>query len=728
MSKLKRNWKVYLVHHTHSDIGYTHTQQEVIDIQMSHMDNALKLIDKTKDNANHEVFHWSPEVTWIVEEWLKIASEEDKQKFSEYVKRGYIGLDAFYANLLTGLCRSEEIESNFRVKKELEELTGTKIDSAMITDIPGWNWGIVESLSKNGVKYLSLGTNHSDRIGHIIEQFGDKPFYWQSKNKEHKVLSLVHGKGYAWFHTGMKATKNLSRKLTPKRIEKYLASLEKADYPYDIAIIRYTIGQDNGPTDENLVSIVKDWNKNYENMQLHISTTSEAFKVFEEKYKGSIPTLCGEISPYWEDGAMSTSKETSMARNAGEKLALVEKAANVFGVELDKNKIDLAWKNTLFFNEHTWGAYNSISRPEHHFAKSQWAWKQKYAVNAKKESESLYLDLVSSLDNKKDVTIYNPHDWDISRLVRVKTSLCGVENNSKEVASQKMSNGEIVFVCNVKAKSSEEYTFINKAYTKSISSAIDVNVNRGIESIKYNGVELVDSSEYAMNEYLFAVGKWGSSIKRQSFDNAVSRNAESGCLIDIYEMVSKGHLANSITTTVEVNHFNEEIRITNVVDREKSRKKEGVYFAFPFAIDNAKINFDTYFEDCELEKEQLVGSNRNFMTATRYCDVSNDKLGVTVYLEDAPIFKTEKLYHDPIRSGPAKLCGWKTSISKQNTVFSYVMNNYWMTNYKAYQEGEITFSYVLKPHKKYNFEDASRFSIENAQPLIIVEKGEKHYE
>lgn len=720
MKSLNRNWKIYLVHHTHSDIGYTHTQQKVIDIQMSHLDNALKLIEENVYRKEHERFRWSPEVTWIFEEWLKTADKTKQEKFIRYVQEGYIGIDAFYVNLLTGLCRPREIEKNFDYMKKLEDMTNVKVDSAMITDIPGWNWGIVNSLSENGIKYLSLGTNHSDRIGHIIEQFGDKPFYWQSKDKNHKVLAWVHGKGYAWFHTGLKATRNLSRKLKPSRMSRYLSSLEKKNYPYDIIVIRYTIGQDNGPTDENLCGIVEEWNKNHPKMQLHISTTSQAFKAFEEKYGNDIPVLSGEISPYWEDGAMSTSSETSLARNAGEKLTLAEKVSEVFDVEIDKTKLELAWKNTLFFNEHTWGAYNSISRPEHDFAKGQWEWKRNYALNAALQSDEIYESLVSKLQVDGSVVIYNPHDWRIKRLVHIETTYNGViDSQNNQIISQKLKNGELVFVVEIDAKSKRVYNLTDEYGDDFINSKLKLEIENGIKSIKYDGREFVDNKDYEMNEYLFAVGKWGSKVKRQSFEKSKSVQLENGGLIDKYEIISQGYLAKKIVTTVEVNYYNEEVTIKNCVSRIKSKRKEGVYFAFPFNMKKAQIRFDNYFNDCVLEEEQLAGSNKNFMTATRFVDISNKEVGVAVFLKDAPIFKTERIYHDPFRSGPAKLCGWKTEINEMSTVFSYVMNNYWMTNYKAYQEGDIEFSYVLKPHLKYEFENMKHFSIECAQPLLI---------
>jgi hypothetical protein len=57
-------------------------------------------------------------------------------------------------------------------------------------------------------------------------------------------------------------------------------------------------------------------------------------------------------------------------------------------------------------------------------------------------------------------------------------------------------------------------------------------------------------------------------------------------------------------------------------------------------------------------------------------------------------------------------------------VYSYVMNNYWETNYKADQEGRTVFRYALRPHRGYDPVAAQRFGIEQSQPLIAVPVAE----
>jgi len=194
---------VYLIHHSHVDIGYTHVQDKVEKLQWQYLEQSIDLAEKSKDYPEGARFRWNVEVMWAVDSYLKHADPEKRQLFIEAVKKGWIELDAFYANELTGLCHPEELteltESGRRIAKECD----VPLSSAMISDIPGWTWSVVPVLAQSGVKYFSLGTNTGHRIGTTIEKWGDKPFYWVSPSGEERVLCWIHKKGYSTFHTGL---------------------------------------------------------------------------------------------------------------------------------------------------------------------------------------------------------------------------------------------------------------------------------------------------------------------------------------------------------------------------------------------------------------------------------------------------------------------------------------------------------------------------------------------
>ncbi len=111
-----REWVVYLLHHTHLDIGYTHVQTEVEARQWEFIDQAIDLAKKTADYPAGAQFKWSPEGLWAVDSYLAKADADTRERFVAAVKKGWIGLDALYGNELTALCRPEELLRTDRMR------------------------------------------------------------------------------------------------------------------------------------------------------------------------------------------------------------------------------------------------------------------------------------------------------------------------------------------------------------------------------------------------------------------------------------------------------------------------------------------------------------------------------------------------------------------------------------------------------------------------------------
>jgi hypothetical protein len=147
-----RKWEVHLLHHSHVDIGYTHVQTEVIQKHFDYFEQVIDLARKSADYPAGSQFKWNVEVLWAVDSYLKQAPEEKRHEFIEAVKKGWITLDALYGNELTALCRPEELVRLVGYAQKLGKQCGVKIDSAMITDVPGYTWGIVPVLAQSGVK------------------------------------------------------------------------------------------------------------------------------------------------------------------------------------------------------------------------------------------------------------------------------------------------------------------------------------------------------------------------------------------------------------------------------------------------------------------------------------------------------------------------------------------------------------------------------------------------
>lgn len=146
-------------------------------------------------------------------------------------------------------------------------------------------------------------------------------FYWQSQSGTDKVLVWQAGRGYSWFH-GWLANRIGVCGLEP--IWDYLTELETEEFPYQTCYLRYTVHGDNGPPDQSMSDVIREWNERYESPQFRISTAREFFMKFEEQYGAELPVFAGDMTPTWEDGAASTACETAMNRTTATRLAQTE--------------------------------------------------------------------------------------------------------------------------------------------------------------------------------------------------------------------------------------------------------------------------------------------------------------------------------------------------------------------------------------------------------------------
>ena len=85
---------VYVVHHSHTDIGYTDLQERVIAIQVNYIKTVLSMMRQPE----YADFRWNCETLYCVEEFWKQASEDDRADFARFVKEGKIGISANYLN------------------------------------------------------------------------------------------------------------------------------------------------------------------------------------------------------------------------------------------------------------------------------------------------------------------------------------------------------------------------------------------------------------------------------------------------------------------------------------------------------------------------------------------------------------------------------------------------------------------------------------------------------
>ena len=194
---------------------------------------------------------------------------------------------------------------------------------------------------------------------------------------------------------------------------------------------------------------------------------------------------------------------------------------------------------------------------------------------------------------------------------------------------------------------------------------------------------------------------------------------EKGPLVASLLIESDAPGCKKLTREVRIVDGLDYLEIIDTVDKLPVRAVEGVHFGFAFNVPNPVVHVNSPGAVIEPEKDQLPGACKNWLEVERWVDVSNDKYGVTWVTSDAPLLELGGLTANLPRGQPDPNVYMK-HIEPSATLYSWVMNNHWHTNYRADQEGEVTFHYYLRPHAAYDPVEAAKFGIETTESLIPI--------
>ena len=111
--------------------------------------------------------------------------------------------------------------------------------------------------------------------------------------------------------------------------------------------------------------------------------------------------------------------------------------------------------------------------------------------------------------------------------------------------------------------------------------------------------------------------------------------------------------------------------------------------------------------------DQTVNANKNIFPVDRWADVSNGAFGVTCANLDTPMMQIGAVTAPRENAG-----GWLRTAKTGSTLYWNVMNNYWHTNYKAYQPGLATFP--LHAARAWEVRPGRRPALGIGRPAAVV--------
>ena len=412
--------EILLLHHTHTDIGYTSPQPVIFEIHKRFIEQAIDLVEQEQYNKKLNQFKWTCEVTGITLDWWKNTSNQYRNKFLKLHNKGLIDVAGVKWHM-TPLMDHQMLIDNLEPLKILRK-EGIKINYAMDCDINGVPWGMGDALIDHNIKGFSMAIN--EFYGHALKPW-PSGFYWQTPTGR-KILSYngpIYGATASHF---LKIPFALNE--AKKAIDAMPAYLEKLNYKYDFFMAQITNlnHHDNAPPNPDIINFLKKWNSIKYNIPIRMVTISEFFEKLSKQK--NLPTLKGDWSDWWNFGAGSTPNETRL-NSAGQKALRQSNTLNLITHkkpnQIRRELLEEKSKHSLgLYAEHTWGADRSINKPQSDETRMQWVMKQVLAYEGLSIARMLRRDgmekIAQTMGGNKSTTIaFNTLPYKIKTFIKI---------------------------------------------------------------------------------------------------------------------------------------------------------------------------------------------------------------------------------------------------------------------------------------------------------------------
>lgn len=446
------------------------------------------------------------------------------------------------------------------------------------------------------------------------------------------------------------------------------------------------------------------------------------------------------------------------------------------GVPAERSDARRTYRAISMFNEHTWGAADPWTIADHgrNSGEEQWHWKYARAVEARDEAEALFDSAVAHLgvglsqaaDALATYYAVNTAGFGRSGIVSlfVRESMVPIEG---ELEVRDGRTGEIlpseeraqdspeshaggrylrVHVRDVPAagglrltvhparlatagelgtgQSLDEPAVLENAHLR-----VHVDLRRScIQSIvdKASGRELVD--QYAvigMNGYIYDTYTTAGGYNHQSNKTTVSDELEllgsrtlarPAVLLEltnsaveqrlVYEFPADG--VDWVRVTLRLPEDSAHLEIENRLSKPSTMTKESAYFAFPFDLDDPQTRFEITGGMTGSGMPEVPGAPVHMRAVRDWVGFEDESAAVAWVTVDAPLVQPEVIVM-PYAPFPESL-----SPRKPGTVFSWVHNNVWDTNFPVQQAFETSFRYAIGVRRAEERISAAALSIRTA--------------
>ncbi len=770
--------KIIVVHHTHTDIGYTGVPAAVAVQHIRHLRAVLEICRKNPE------FRWTIESGWPLDTFLSVASEKERKELEIFLRKGQIELTGFYNQPLTQLCNLEELCTSIELNCRMADSLKAGIDTLMIDDIGGLSYNIPQIAKYYGIKYIVNGCGGwrvmlpfttLPHLFYLTGADGSRVLYYHIGDDRENWNPVDMGPaqyGFGHLYLINPVLKEINNKKSfghegRRDIDRLCKRLENDGYPFDTILMQ--AAKDNGGYDANILKAIDLWNRHYRHPEIKIGTCREFFEDIQKRYPGKIPLVKGELTCSWTEHAITNAFATGCYRQARRLLAAwsaLETSRRKKTAGISSEIWRSVMKNFIFYGDHTcglsmWGwrdklaKYGSLWSENFNLPRYSWEIKTRYAqeslhqVNRALERQSIELSAEDACF-PETVSFFNPHSFTYDGPVEFITRQSAI----KLLTSRNSSAG-------VQSRAINSIWYLHKAWLKDIPSYgvevcrivddKDVAVSRyaaknwtlkgpdisvkidaatgAVVSLRTRGKEWVDSRKFQLNDFCyFAVSGvlenptevgYGLNDPVKQKRIPVSSVSKKGSGYGKYtaSMLAERRVkqkGNEIIVETEYIVDGTGLRIRNRVRKIHQPDKEACYFAFPFRMEKP------YRFDVEQQGQVTRFPEERLPGASNHNLGMQDFISISDNNSQAVLTSMQACL---IALGKPSYYHFGLYYRKIESpaVFSYAFNNLWNTNCPLHQQGDLVFEYHIacleKPYSPLSAYHVSRKAVQ--KPLLF---------
>lgn len=695
--KKAREWTLYVMLSSHTDIGLHNSQYHQRYYSEQFLQKAAMLCDATENRPESDRYRYTMEGSWFWENYPSDHGRKAGEEFvRKYIRTGKIGICSGIAGNHTQNYGFEEMCRAAYTREKLKKDWGIDSKTFTMIDNNGLSWAIVQPFAQAGYENLFFAPNQWNPlysevfpIDAEIPSFTWNPeasgggarvdvrtdsnlpqlFWWEAQDGESRLLVWAsaqydHG-GVIFGITPKSKADALHLKMMESRMPVQLEKLEKK-YPLDLWLIA-SYSDDQEPS-EDLTDLFQMWNAKWKYPRVRtLGDPDIPFAEVRERFGDSIPVLRGEITGGWYQHPAAAAELLARKLNADRKLAVAEKlstaaALGIPGCKCRSENFRRAWNALLWHDEHSYGTSGYQGRRVYETWMQHRAWIEEAEAAAEEETRRS-TDAFASAIPGEGICVFNPCGF--SREFRVR-----FENGTAKATLPSFGYRVLprdVFVPEqVKSETTQTPPEIENGFYR-ICFASDGSM-RSIYD-KELGKELLNPEREGANCLLYTKDnhKTFSSPK-----NAKFRIRSSSSFIEVTAFLNDPNTQAEITQRVTLPVDEKRIDVDNFLLHVRdmvntNRYYRYLYYAFPFSVPNAK-------RYCQLNggigeyAESLTGHGTDtYMSAHEWCCAENDSFGTALFLRDTQLMEFDHIHPDKTDCGAA---------GNGSEMYNYVSNDW----------------------------------------------------